>query len=54
MSEIKDLLNKYVHFCDDCPKAYDFTCSGSDAEKCGKEKQEILDKIQFKKGNDYD
>lgn len=46
MSEIKDLMNRYVHFCDECSKAYDLSCSGYDAMRCESVKQGILDEIK--------
>ena len=33
---------KYTQWCQECPKAYDYTCSGADASRCEKEKQEFL------------
>lgn len=35
-------LYKYMHWCDDCPKAYDFTCSGADAKRCEEEKNKLF------------
>ena len=32
----------YMQWCNECPKAYDFTCSGADAKKCEQEKQKLL------------
>ena len=34
----------YMQWCNDCPKAYDFTCSGADVKKCEQEKQKLLTK----------
>lgn len=25
---------KFMHRCDECPKAHDFTCSGAEAQSC--------------------
>ena len=38
----KHSQTKYIHWCDDCPKAYDDTCSGADAVKCEAEKSQFL------------
>lgn len=43
--EAKELRRQYLQFCDGCTKAYDFTCSGADAEKCNKRKEELLNRI---------
>lgn len=32
----------FMHYCDTCSKAYDFTCSGADTAKCEEDKQRIL------------
>ena len=42
-AEAAKAYEKYVHFCDECPKAYDFTCSGADSLRCDKEKSKLLD-----------
>lgn len=42
-AEAAEAYEKYVHFCDECPKAYDFTCSGADSLRCDKEKSKLLD-----------
>lgn len=42
---VKNLFNEYRSWCDSCSKAYDFTCSGADAEKCHKKKHDLLMKI---------
>lgn len=34
----------YMQWCNECPKAHDFTCSGVDAKKCEQEKQKLLTK----------
>ncbi len=44
-AEAAETYEKYVHFCDECPKAYDFTCSGADSERCGKVKKSLLDEF---------
>ena len=44
--QIQNLYYDYMHYCDECPKAHDFTCSGADAEKCEKEKEKLLEKIK--------
>ena len=46
--DIKEMLDKYMHFCDECHKAYDFTCSGLDAKKCEAEKNRLLLEIKKK------
>ena len=38
---IQNLYYDYMHYCEECPKAYDFTCSGADARKCEKEKENM-------------
>ena len=43
--EVKELQRQYEQFCNDCPKAYDFTCSGANAKVCEEKKNEILKKI---------
>lgn len=43
---LQELLRQYKHFCDDCPKAYDFTCGGADAKKCDAIKQALLNRIK--------
>ena len=40
------LVYQYIHFCDNCPKAYDFTCSGADSKKCEEVKAKLLEKIK--------
>ena len=42
--EAEELRRQYLQFCDGCTKAYDFTCSGADAEKCNKRKEELLNR----------
>ena len=37
-SSVKQILNR----CNDCPKAYDFTCSGANASRCNEEKEKQL------------
>jgi hypothetical protein len=32
----------YMQWCNECPKAHNFTCSGADAKKCEQEKQKLL------------
>lgn len=39
---VKNLFDEYRSWCDSCSKAYDFTCSGADAEKCLKKKNMIF------------
>lgn len=34
----------YMQWCNECPKAHEFTCSGADAKKCEQEKQKLLAK----------
>ena len=43
--EVKELQRQYDQFCNDCPKAYDFTCSGANVKICEEKKNEILKKI---------
>lgn len=38
----QEAYRQYMHFCDDCPKAYDNTCSGSDSLQCEREKDALL------------
>lgn len=40
--EAKELYRRYKQWCDECPKAYDFTCSGASAERCRQEKRKLL------------
>lgn len=42
----EDILYQFFHWCDDCSKAYDFTCSGADASLCETKKNKLLAKIQ--------
>lgn len=37
-----EVLYKLHHWCDNCSKAYDFTCSGRDAKRCDELKDEFL------------
>ena len=39
----REAMYKFKHFCDDCPKNYDFTCSGADAKKCEEQKSKLLE-----------
>ena len=43
---LKDLYIKYRDFCNECPKAHDFTCSGADSLRCQKEKDKIAAEIK--------
>ena len=43
--EAKGLRQQYLDFCNDCSKAYDFTCSGADAKSCNEEKKKLLSRI---------
>ena len=36
-----EVLYKLHHWCDNCSKAYDFTCSGRDAKRCDEYKDEF-------------
>ena len=38
----RELKNWYIHYCDNCPKAHDSTCSGADFIRCMEFKTEIL------------
>lgn len=38
----KEMVYKYLHWCDDCPKAYDFTCSGANAKKCEEARNKLI------------
>lgn len=49
--EVKELQRQYEQFCNDCPKAYDFICSGANAKACEEKKNEILRKILERKEN---
>jgi hypothetical protein len=40
-----ELIRLYLQFCDNCPKAYDFTCSGANIKECQKEKDKIVKEI---------
>lgn len=42
----KEVCRKYIHWCDDCPKAYDFSCSGADMKKCTADKDKFLNDWQ--------
>ena len=43
---IQEIIFDYYHFCQECPKAYDFTCSGFDSNKCQEEKKKLLTKLK--------
>ena len=47
----KTLLEMYLHYCDECPSAHDFTCSYDKAKKCQKEKNKIIDEIVKRREN---
>lgn len=36
---MNDTKRKYMQWCNDCPKAYDYTCSGADAKRCDAERK---------------
>ena len=38
----KDVVRKVLRWCSGCPKAYDHTCSGKDAQRCAEQKAEYL------------
>ena len=40
--EAKELYRQYKQYCDECSKAYDFTCSGADAKACETKKRTCL------------
>lgn len=46
--DAKELYGQYTQFCMECPKAYDFTCSGADSKRCEEKKAEILNKCRNK------
>ena len=39
-------FERFMQWCNECPKAHNFTCSGADAKKCEQEKQKLLTKRQ--------
>lgn len=43
--EKNEAIRKFMQYCNECPKASDFTCSGADAAKCLKEREEELRKV---------
>lgn len=43
--EAKELHRQYLQWCDECSKAYDFSCSGADAKQCKEKKRELLSRI---------
>lgn len=43
--EAKEFYRQYKQYCDECSKAYDFTCSGADVKACGANKKNLLDRI---------
>ena len=45
-SSFQEAIYDYLHFCDECPKAHDFTCSGADVNRCEKEKEKLLADIK--------
>ena len=47
IDDIKENRRLYNQFCSDCPKAYDFTCSGINAINCEREKSKLLDAIKL-------
>lgn len=46
--ETKEVLKKLHHWCSNCPKAHDFTCSGKDAQRCNERKEELLKSVMQK------
>ena len=50
--EKENLIRKYMQWCQDCPKAYDFTCSGASAKKCEEEKEKLLKDVDVGKGKE--
>lgn len=44
-AEAAKIYKQYIHFCDECPKVYDFTCSGADSKRCEKEKASLIDEF---------
>ena len=52
-NKVKDLQRQYEQFCNDCSKAYDFTCSGTNAKVCEEKKNKILKKILEIKEEQY-
>lgn len=48
-NEVKELQRQYEQFCNNCPKAYDFTCSGADAKACEEQIEQIKKKDKEKR-----
>ncbi|MBQ9298356.1 MAG: hypothetical protein IJ223_04945 [Clostridia bacterium] len=46
LEHIKKLYCEYRYFCNECPKMYDFSCSGANASKCQIKKDKILAEIK--------
>lgn len=44
--ETKEALKKLHHWCSNCPKAHDFSCSGKDAQRCKERKEEFLKSVR--------
>lgn len=43
--EARNLQRQFRKWCDECPKAHDFTCSGADAKRCEAEKDKLLTRL---------
>lgn len=53
MSDNNELKRKYMQWCDDCPKAYDNTCSGADVKRCEAEKKTRIFNESMKRQKPY-
>ena len=53
MSDNNELKRKYMQWCNDCPKAYDYTCSGADAKRCEAERKKRIFNERMKKQKPY-
>lgn len=51
ITDVNALIYQYMHFCDECNKAYDFTCSGANAKKCEVAKNKLL--LEIKRRRNY-
>lgn len=42
---IIEAKRKFMHRCDECPKAHDFTCNGAEAQSCTENAVNELKKV---------
>lgn len=46
--EVRSLTQDFLHYCDACPHAHDFTCSGKRMQLCNVKKHELRQQIDAK------